>query len=118
MATHPAIRRATETIEDISERVGVDLLECDRCGHEMKVRATQVTDDPCKNDIRIKCPLPTPENDYDGCGWWTRHGISISRENYNFEMSERDHSLVDAVNTNYEETTVEDRLANLGYLDK
>lgn len=130
---HPAVRDAYEKLQVRSDRLGddVDLLTCDRCGHAMVVRSTQVTDDPCKNDIRIKCPTTDdevlPEDSdpgdlgvqLDGCGWWTRHGIPISREEHDREMDRRDHRLVDAVNTPAPDDgrTVEERLNALGYLD-
>jgi len=128
---HPAIQRAYSKIQDLGDRLGEDLLTCDRCGHQMVVRATQVSEDPCKNDIRLKCPttdeevLPPDSDpgdlgvDLGGCGWWTRHGIPITREEYEKELEDRPHRLVDAVNTPVSGVNkVEDRLNALGYLDQ
>lgn len=133
---HPAIRDAYAKLKSLSDRVGTDLLECDRCGHEMVVRATQVSEEPCRNDIRIKCPttdaqVVPPESDpgdygitLDGCGWWTRHGIPITRGEYEQEIERRNHPFVDAVTSSVPpdieapETTVQERLRALGYLDE
>lgn len=125
---HPEIRYAHELIEDISEDVNADLLQCDRCGHEMVVRSSQVSDEPCKHDIRIKCPTTTEERvadiidvDVSGCGWWTRHGIPISKTEYETRLKNRDHRMVDSVSTEWPEEEepddVRERLNALGYLD-
>lgn len=123
---HPAINRAEAKIAERAEKTGASLLVCDRCGHEMVVRNTQVQDDPCRNDVRLKCPT-TDDPDAlkekygitpDGCGWWTRHGIPIPRQEYDHEMERRDHPVVDAVNTAAPDSTVEERLAALGYIDQ
>lgn len=138
---HPSVRDAYKRIQALAMRTGGDLLTCDRCGHDMVVRATQVTENPCKNDVRLKCPttddmvLPADSDpgdlgvDLAGCGWWTQHGLPMSREDYEEELARREElaeqtgwqpaRLVDAVQTPAPELdrSVKERLNALGYLD-
>jgi hypothetical protein len=104
---HTAILDARDLLEQVvPDRL--DPLDCDRCDGIMEIRSTQVQENPCRNDIRVKCME---------CYWWTRHGVPISRETYEFEMDRRDHRLVDAVNTDDGDREFEERLEALGYLD-
>ena len=75
----------------------------------MQVRSTTVGDEPCRNDIRIKC---------EDCYWWTRHGVPITRGDFEMEMSEREHRTVDAVTRETEDSTFEERLEALGYIER
>lgn len=117
---HPAIRRAADKLELLNQHLGdkADLATCDRCGGQMVVRSTQVSPDPCRNDIRVKCDTDPSDDTRDGCGWWTRHGIPITRDEYRSEMEEREHRNVDAVNTQAPGTSQEERLRALGYLER
>lgn len=115
-ALHPALADARQLLIDRGDELGVDLLECPRCDGDMMIRQTQIDTEPCRNDIRVKCPW-----DHGGCGWWTRHGVGITAETFREEMERREHKLVDAVTTapptEDAEENVEERLAALGYLD-
>jgi hypothetical protein len=107
---HGAIRRAHSLLTSVSEPIeDVNLLECDRCEGPMQVRSTTVNEDPCRNDVRIKC---------EHCYWWTRHGIPIPRHVYESEMNDRDQRTVDAVATDTDDSDVEGRLEALGYIDR
>lgn len=130
--THPhqAIKDAARLIERVEERAGADIVTCPVCGHDREVRSTQVSEDPCRNDIRLKCPHDPEADGETGCGFWTSHGIPISRERYEEEMRVRERIAsqtgksnprhVDAVMTDVpaEHSAVEDRLAALGYVER
>jgi len=106
---HPAIRDAHQKMLDLCDESGADLMACDRCDGLMQVRSTVVNEDPCRNDIRIKC---------ENCLWWTRHGVPIERDEYEMEMAEREQRSVDAVNTHAPNSAVEERLEALGYIER
>lgn len=116
---HPALQRSRRRLEYLGSGLDVDLLACDRCGGEMQVRSSQLNEDPCRDDIRIKCA--------QSCCWWTRHGVPLAREEYEDELAERRTeavadpvSHVDAVSEprpEGEETPM-DRLEAMGYVDR
>lgn len=74
------------------------------CGQTMKIRRSSLRDEPCANDVTLKCMT---------CYRIQTHGIPITREEYKTEMQDRGSRTVDGVSDG--ENSVEENLKALGY---
>lgn len=75
--------------------------EC--CGQRMKIRRSSLRDEPCADDVLLKCT---------NCYRVQTHGIPITRQEYETEMAERGRRIVDMVDRD-----PRTNLEALGYID-
>jgi hypothetical protein len=90
-----------EATKDRVENLPETVRQC--CGETMKIRRSSLRDEPCADDVTLKCT---------NCYRIQTHGIPINRDTYESEMDNRGSRTVDAVDRN-----PKDNLKALGYID-
>lgn len=98
-----------KAVQDRVEGLPSEVFDCESCVREetMKIRRSSLRDEPCADDVLLKC---------QACYYPRGHGVPVTREVYEEELSWRDGRTLDFVDDGPEED-IEANLKALGYFE-